>query len=57
MLLLPGLVLPLFACEQAGPQDDGKSEVKLSIVKHKEVVKALEAARGKVVVVDVWAEF
>jgi hypothetical protein len=53
-LLVPGLLIPVGACEQAG---EGNAEVKLEIVKHAQVVKAIEAARGKVVVVDVWAEF
>jgi hypothetical protein len=60
-LLIPGLLLPVFACNQAGDGNgqtgEANSEVKLNVVKHTEVVKALEAARGKVVLIDLWGEF
>jgi len=55
-LLLPGLLLPIFACADQEPAQVD-AQVKLDIVKQKELVKALEAARGQVVLVDIWAEF
>jgi thiol-disulfide isomerase/thioredoxin len=36
---------------------DPPTEVKLQVVKHKDYLKAVEALKGKVVVVDIWGEF
>jgi len=47
LLLIPATAI--------GPQDT--QDVKLEVVKAKDFAKRLEAFRGKVIVVDVWAEF
>jgi hypothetical protein len=38
-----------------GPAPSG--EVKVAVVKHKQVLEALGKQRGKIVVIDVWGEF
>jgi len=49
-------VLLAFGCGTQ-PQEGKPAEVKLVTVKLKELNKALEEQRGKVVLLDVWAEF
>jgi hypothetical protein len=61
-LRLPALVAALLALAagcSSGPSGGDKTEtpeVKLQVVKLKEFEKALEAHRGKVVLVDIWAD-
>jgi thiol-disulfide isomerase/thioredoxin len=47
----------LLSLPSAGNPAQSDDEVKLEIVKAKDFAKRLEAFRGKVVVLDVWAEF
>jgi len=41
----------------AGGAGRPTGEVKLEVVKHKDVLKAVAKHKGKVVLVDVWGEF
>jgi thiol-disulfide isomerase/thioredoxin len=47
----------MFLAPVAGQEQKSSSDVKLEAVKAKDLDKKLEAFRGKVVVLDVWAEF
>jgi hypothetical protein len=60
--MFPALLVAVCACDHASttapaPAGGEDSDVKLTIAKRKDLSGALEAARGKVVVVDVWGEF
>ncbi len=56
LALVAGLMALVFGCT-ADPQGDSKREIKLDAVKVKAFEKALQAHKGKVVVLDVWADF
>jgi len=56
-LVLPGLAL-LLAQAPARPQDGGKgADVTLKVVKYDGLAEEVAKHRGKVVVVDFWADY
>jgi hypothetical protein len=50
-------VLLCAALVAVGSAGGPAADVKLAVVKHKDFLKALAKQKGKVVVLDVWAEF
>jgi thiol-disulfide isomerase/thioredoxin len=55
-LFLPAIAIVAFG-EPIANADDAKGAIKLEKIKASEVEKAVAAHKGKVVIVDVWADF
>ena len=55
-VLVIGIIMGIQACT-APPPPAPSGEIDLKVVKYDQLVEAVKAQRGKVVVVDVWSVF
>jgi hypothetical protein len=49
--------LTVLALEPASPKTEAADEVELKMVRYRDLCAAVRAQRGKVIVVEIWAEY